>query len=483
MKDNNDDKCNGAFWMVVIAVVILSNSTFSLPASENWPQWRGPASDGSANNSAPPVEWSENKNIKWKKEIPGVGHSSPIIWENKIFIMTAKSEPIEERSSIPGLRSQKGTDPARQIGTDRQGENRNPTRGDNRRSGGRGFRDRGGFGPTVPTTNYNFITMCLSKDSGEVLWQKTSTSQKPTGGKHRTNSYSSGSPVTDGEVVVANFSSYGVFCYDLDGNLKWSKDLGDMRTRNGFGEGSSAALYKNLVYILWDTEDESFLYALDKESGDIKWKKTRDEATGWTTPVVITHKETPQVIINGTNKVRSYHALSGDIIWECGGQTTNAIPSIVADDATVYAMSGYRGNTAMAIELGGKGDITGSQKIAWKLNRGTPYVPSPLLYKGLLYFCKGNNGFFSCVETFSGKVFYAEERLPEISGVYSSPVAANNHIYLSGQNGNTAVIKAGKELEVVHVNTLKDSFNASPAISGNSLFLRGAKYLYRISND
>lgn len=475
---NNHKRCSGIFLLFVL-LAALNASTLSTQATENWPQWRGPDADGVAQNSEPPTEWSETKNIKWKKELPGMGHSTPIIWGNKIFIMTAKSEPVKERSSVPGLRSERGVDPARQIRNNRE-PNQNPPQRRDRDPGGRGF-GGGRFGPSIPTQIHSFITMCLDKESGDVIWQKTSNAQKPIGGKHRTNSYSSGSPVTDGEVLIANFSSYGIFCYDLDGNLKWSKDLGDMRTRNGFGEGSSAAIHEDLVYVLWDTEDESCLYALDKETGKIKWKKDRDEATGWTTPVVLTHNGIPQVVINASNKVRSYHAVTGDLIWECGGQTTNAIPSIVADDSTVYAMSGYRGNTAMAIELGGKGDLSNSDKIAWELNRGTPYVPSPLLYKGLLYFCKGNNGFFSCVETFSGKVFYGEERLSDISGVYSSPVAANDHIYLPGQNGNTVVIKAGKELNVVQVNALDDSFNASPAISGDDLFLRGAKYLYCIS--
>ena len=272
----------------------------------------------------------------------------PIIFGNKVLLMTAVSDK-------PAVNNE----PEAQEQPQNRGE--------------RGFGRPGrGFGATVPTETHHFITLCLDKKDGSVIWKKTSRSQKPIGGKHQTNTYSSGSPVTDGEVVVANFSSYGTYCYDLNGNLKWEKDLGNMRTRAGFGEGSSAAIHKNLVYVLWDTEDDSFLYALNKNSGDIVWKVERDEATGWTTPFVLTHKGVAQVIVNASNRIRSYHAMTGKLIWECGGQTTNAIPTVVADEFTVYAMSGYRGNSAMAIELGGSGDLTNSDKVLWTLDRGTP---------------------------------------------------------------------------------------------------------------
>lgn len=435
--------------------------------AENWPQWRGPDGNGVAgNDSKPPTTWNEKKNVQWKTLIPGSGHSTPIIWGDKLFVMSAVGEKSNDDQTG---RTQEGVDPARQGGRQPRGQ----------RPGG-GF-GRGGFGRTVSTTTFQFVTYCLNKNTGKVIWQKTARKQKPVGGSHQTNTYSSASPVTDGKVVISNFNSYGIYCYDMDGNLKWEKDLGDMRTRNGFGEGSSAAIHGNTVFVLWDTEDESYLYALDKLSGNQKWRVSRDEATGWTTPLVLTHKGVTQVIVNGSNRVRSYDVMNGELIWECGGQTTNAIPSLVADETTIYAMSGYRGNTAMAIELGGKGDITNSEKVVWSLDRGTPYVPSPLLYDGLLYFCKRNDGFFTCVETVTGHVYYEEERLPDISGVYASPVAANGYIYLPSQNGSTIVLKAGDKLDVAQVNELSEPINASPAISGNKLFLRGSKHIYCIS--
>ncbi len=431
-------------------------------AVENWPQWRGPTGNGTAPGSKPPVRWDENTNIEWKTAIPGEGHSSPVIWGDKIFLMTAVSQPVPA-SEQPDA-----------GGSDEPRSDRGPGR---RGSGG----PRGGFGGGAPDIVLTFQTMCLDRDSGAVLWTRKGQTSKPNEGKHRTNSFCSGSPVTDGGVVISNFSSYGIFCYDMDGKLLWEKDLGDMRTRNGFGEGSSPALHGDTLFILWDTEEDSWLYALDRLTGDEKWKVAREEKTGWTTPYVVTHNGVTQVVVNASNKVRSYDAASGRLVWECGGQTTNAIPSVVSDGETVYAMSGYRGNTAMAIELGASGDLDGSDHIRWQLNRGTPYVPSPLLFNGLLFFCKGNDAFFTCADARTGEVYFSEERLPEISGVYASPVEAGGRIYLCGQNGVTVVMDAGKKLELITANKLDEPINASPAVSGNRLYIRGSNHLYCIS--
>jgi outer membrane protein assembly factor BamB len=446
--------------------------------NENWPTWRGPGSNGVAPDSNPPVSWSEEQNIRWKTPIPGEGHSSPIVWGDRIFLMTAVTQSDSPSSESSASAIEPISPPPR------RGPGGPPDRGEGRPGrppGGGPGRGPGGLSEAAPDLPMAFQTLCISRRDGSILWAKTGQESMPVEGRHRTNTYSSGSPVTDGEVVISNFSSYGIFCYDMDGKTLWSKDLGDMRTRNGFGEGSSPALFQDQLFVLWDTEEDSWLYALDKNSGRELWKVSRDEKTGWSTPFVITYNGVTQVIVNATNKVRSYDVRDGSLIWECGGQTTNAIPSIVSDGSSVYVMSGYRGNSAMAIALGGSGDITGSDKVRWTINRGTPYVPSPLLYDGKLYFCKGNDAFLSCVDAASGKVYYGEERLPEISGVYSSPVAAAGHIYLAGQNGATVVLTASQDLNVKHINKLDEPINASPAIIGNEILIRGSRHLYCIT--
>ena len=474
-------KATCAFGVVPMTSALALVISLNLSAqNQNWPQWRGPTGNGTAEGAKPPTTWSQTENLAWKTEIPGEGHSSPVVWGDRVFVMTAVPGEAPDNPPEPGGRRNAGAPDRRPDG---------PPPGAERGQGpGRGGRfgppggGRFGGGDPVSTAPMKFMTLCLDRRTGKILWEKTGHVSPPVEGRHRTNTYCSGSPVTDGSVVISNFSSYGIYCYDMDGNVMWEKDLGDMRTRNGFGEGSSPALHGDTVFILWDTEDESWLYALDKNTGEQKWKKARDEKTGWTTPYVLTHNGVTQVVVNASNKVRSYRVDDGSLLWECSGQTTNAIPSVVYDGDVVYAMSGYRGNTAMAISLGGEGDISGSDKILWTLNRGTPYVPSPLLYDGYIYFCKGNDAFFSCVDTKNGKVEYGEERLPDISGVYSSPVGADGKVYLCGQNGITMVIKAGKNLEILASNDIGEPINASPAIVGDSLLIRGNKHLFCISN-
>jgi outer membrane protein assembly factor BamB len=254
-----------------------------------------------------------------------------------------------------------------------------------------------------------------------------------------------------------------------------------MRTRNGFGEGASPALHDGVVVVLWDTEDESFVVALDKATGAELWKQDREERTGWTTPYVQPFGERTQVIINGTTAVRSYDLRTGELLWQCRGQTENAIPSIVSDGKVAYATSGYRGNAAVAIRLGGSGDLTGSDAVLWTLNRGTPYVPSPLLMDGLLFLCQRNDAILTCVDAMTGQTYFAQERLEGVAGVYASPAGVRDRIYLAGQNGATAVFAAAKELKVLAVNQLDEPINASPVIAGDELLLRGRDHLYCIA--
>ena len=393
--------------------------------NRNWPQWRGPAGNGLVLHGNPPLNWSEEKNVKWKVALPGLGHATPVIWENKIFVLTA----------VPAEGSDKGN---------------------------------------------SFSILCLDRRTGQTLWKKVARTDTPHQDIQPTNSRSSGSPVTDGEHLIVSFGSYGLYCYDLDGNLIWEKDLGKVNVT--WGEGSSPALAGDVVIAIQDNNEASFVYAFDKKTGKELWKKKRDEGSSWTTPYVLERGGKTQVIINGSKAVRSYDSQSGDVLWQCSGLGVNVVPMVVLDQNTVYAMSGQRTSPmAMAIKLGGTGDLTGTDAVLWKFNRGTSYVSSPLLYDGLLYFFQHINAIMTCLDAATGQPHFSQERLDGITSVYASPIGVNNRVYVVGREGTTLVLEKSKELKILARNKLDDGFDASPVVVGNELILRGRAHLYCIA--
>ena len=411
---------------------------------KNWHHWRGPYATGVAVDANPPTTWSETENIRWKVAIPGTGHASPIIWEDKIFIQTAvetKAEKSEED--------------------------------DNPFSGFFGGNNR-------PT--YKFDLLAINRKDGSILWQKTLREVNPHEGTHQDATYASNSPVTDGEFVYAYFGSRGLYCVDMMGNVKWEKDVGTMYKSNTFGEGSSPVLHGNTLVIVQDHERNSFITALDKRTGDILWKTDRDERTTWSSPIVVEYDGKAQVITTGTNRIRSYDLETGKLLWDDDGLTRNSIPSPVAAGDYVYLMSGFRGNAFRGVHLAAAtGNISGSDAIVWEYNQDTPYVPSPLLYKGIIYFLKSNNGILTAFNVETGKAYYGPQRLQGVSGVYASIVGASDRVYIAGRNGVVNVIQHGSEFTILAENALDESFNASPAIAGSELYLRGSGHLYCIA--
>jgi outer membrane protein assembly factor BamB len=288
----------------------------------NWPAWRGPLYNGVAPEANPPVEWSETKNVKWKVPIPGRGTSTPVIWNDLVFVLTAIPEGAE---TAPAPESPAGGESGR---------------------GGRGRSEQ-------PTQPQKFTVLAYDRATGKIVWQHSPRTQVPHEGHHKDHGFASASPVTDGKVLIASFGSFGLYAYDLKGTLLWEKDLGDMRTRNSFGEGSSPALHGNTVVVLWDHEGEDFIVALDSRDGKELWRQKRDEPTGWSTPLIVEHNGQPQVVVNGTNKARGYDLATGKLLWEAGGQTVNAIPTPVSAGDKVVIMSGFRGAALQVIKLGG----------------------------------------------------------------------------------------------------------------------------------
>jgi outer membrane protein assembly factor BamB len=336
--------------------------------------------------------------------------------------------------------------------------------------------------------------MSVDRKSGQTRWQHVAKEDVPHEGHHPDGSYASASPTTDGKHLYVSFGSRGVYCYDLDGHQIWSRDLGRMTIINRFGEGSSPVIFGDSVIVNWDHEKGSFLTSLDALTGETRWKVERDEATTWATPLLVEFQGRTQVIVNGSRRVRSYDAKTGELIWACGGQGPSAIPCPVTDGKLTFAMTGFIINSLYAIPLDSVGDITrDKEKIAWKRNQGTPYVPSPLLYGDLLYFTAGNKGVLSCLNAQTGEPLIERQRLQGIDNVYASPVGASNHIYITSREGSTVVIERGAlektegeekkpgKAVILATNKLDDRFDGSPAVVGEEIFLRGREHLYCIS--
>lgn len=428
-------------------VVIAAGASQPVDFEKNWHHWRGPYATGVAVDANPPITWSATENMRWKVAIPGVGHATPIIWGDKIFVQTA-IEGQKEKAE--------------------ESENGNPF--------------SGFFGGRNDGPAYKFDLLAINRSDGSILWQKTLREVAPHEGTHRDATFASNSPVTDGEFVYAYFGSRGLYCVDMMGNVKWEKDVGTMYKNNTFGEGSSPVLYGNTLVIVQDHEGDSFVTAIDKRTGDVLWKTDRNERTTWFSPIIVENDGKPQVITAGTNRVRSYDLATGKLLWDGDGLTRNAIPSPVAAKGLVYLMSGFRGNVLQAVSLASAtGDITGSDAIVWEYNRDTPYVPSPLLSNGIIYFLKSNDGILSAFNIETGEAYYGPERLKGVSGVYASIVGTGDRLYIAGRNGGVNVVQTGPEFKILAENSLDDSFNASPAIVGNELYLRGSGHLYCIA--
>ena len=415
-----------------------------------WPEWRGPLGTGVAPHGDPPVSWDESTNVRWKVETPGLGSATPVIWGDRLFLLTAV--PVgQEVGSSGGLFTR--------------------------------FRRRI-MGSTGASQMQRFVVMALDRRDGRVIWERVAREELPHEGMHQTGTWASPSAVTDGEVVCAFFGSRGLYCYDLDGRPLWETDLGDMRIRLGFGEGASPTLYRDLLVVLWDHEGESFIVAFDKRTGRERWRTPRDEMTSWSTPLVVEVDGGAQVVTSATGAVRAYDVETGRQVWRDEGVTLNAIPSPVAADGVVFVTSGFRGNRLAAIDLtAASGDIRGSAAVLWSVDRDTPYVPSPALHDGRLYLIKSNSGIMSSLEAGTGRPVYGPERLPGVRSVYASPVVANDRVYVTSREGTTLVLRAGPDFEVLATNVLDDGFDASPAIVGGEIYLRGRQFLYCIAAD
>ena len=413
----------------------------------NWPQWRGPLGTGESPDGRPPLMWSETENLRWKTPLVGQGHSSPVTWGNRVFLTAteAHGEKLPTPEQPPGAHNN-----------------------------------------LDPTHKLRFLALCHDFQNGKLIWKTLLRDAQPHQSTHESATWASASPVTDGHRLYAFFGSNGLYCLNAeDGKLLWQKDLGDMQVKHGHGEGASPALHGNTLIVNWDHEGDSFVVALDKLTGKERWRQARpDEPTSWASPVIAVVDEKPQAIASGTGAIRGYDLASGKVLWSCPGLSNNVVATPVFADGILYAGSSYDTQAMLALRLSGaRGDLSATEHLLWSRRHRTPYVPSPLLHRGHLYFLRHYQAILTRLEGPTGKEPNGPFRLPGLLNLYASPVAADGRLYFTDQQGATLVLSADPAPKPLALNQLDDSFNASAAIVGNSILLRGAKHLYRLAHS
>ena len=437
--------------MKYVNSVLLAVAIFLLHScSSNWPQFRGSDSNQLARQKKLPEEWGQDRNLAWKYQLSGRGWSSPVVWGDKVFFTAAVLE-----------------DPSLQW---------------EQREGG----ERLLVNP--PDAEYSWVVYCLDANTGEELWRQVAHGGTPNIPTHRDNTYASETPVTDGERLYVYFGMTGLFTYDLDGNLLWEKDLGNYPTRGNWGTSTSPVLWKNVLYLQIDNEENSFLVALDAATGDEKWRIQRNEKSNWSTPVIWKNKVRTELVTGGKT-ARSYDPETGELIWELNVGGGRNISSPVFDRKMIYLGNEKRsdgGGTLFAVKAGAEGDITpaegasASKGVAWARPESGLSMPSPLLYKGLIYIAERRQGMIFCYEASTGEPVYQKVQVPDAGPFWASPWVANEKIYCLDERGTTHVLRPGREFELLAQHKLDDKFWSSQAIAGNAYIFRGVEYLYCI---
>lgn len=425
------------------------------PAAGSWPSFRGPQASGVADGQRLPDTWDakSGRNILWRRRLPGLAHSSPIVWGDRVFVTTAVSSN-PHASFRPGLY------------------------GDGDASDDR--------------SHHKWMLLAFDRRTGATAWERVAYEGAPIEKRHIKSTYASATPATDGRIVVASFGSQGVYAYDVDGLLLWKVDLGrldvgayDIPTFE-WGTASSPILWDGLVILQCDTQADSFLIALDAESGQTVWKSDRDELPSWGTPTVAMTGAGPELVTNASKFIRGYDPRSGREHWRLGGSSKITAPTPIFDDGLFVIASG-RGpeRPLFVVRAGARGDLTlppgetARGHVAWSRTGRGSYMPTPLAYRGILYVL-ANNGVFDAYDMKTGKEIY-RQRLPHLgSGFSSSPVAADGRLYLSNEDGEMLVIAAGPEFSHVATNVMGEPLMATPALSDGVMYVRSAASLFAI---
>ena len=439
---------------LVLALASLSaTAALAQPAGggDNWPHFRGPTMNAAvADNPDLPETWTTTENVEWAADIPGLGWSSPVVWGNRVFLTTVTAIGDFEQPK-PGLYAPRGR-------------------------------------PDPPPIDHDWLVYCLDLETGEVLWQRSVATGLPSFPRHQKSTYASETPATDGEHVYVRFGDLGTYAFDMDGNEVWSAPTSYRPTRSEWGSASSPVVYGDMLILVYDNEEDSWIAALDKRTGEEIWRRSRDEVSTWATPFVWENDLRTEIVTSGVNRIRSYD-LDGNLLWQMDGRMSwAAIPTPFAAHGRVYVNSGYFGDNhrpAYAIQPGASGDITladgasSNDYVAWYQPRAGNYNTSPLIY-GDVYYSLLDRGFFEAYDALTGEPVYPRRRIRVGASFTSSPWAYNGKVFALSEQGDTYVIRAGQDYEVLGVNSLDEMAMASPAIVGDRLLIRTATRLYSI---
>lgn len=418
-------------------------------SAENWPMWRGPGSQGISKETQLPEDWSPEKNVAWKVEVPGRGHSAPVVWNDRIFLTTAI-----EGNEVPGAKAVPHMDAGKPfLHPDAMGANRKHT----------------------------YKVLAYDGTSGKLLWEQTAWQGTPFDDRHRRSSYASPSVATDGRLLYAYFGAEGVYAYDLNGKPAWKTSVGKVKTL-GLGAASSPVIYEDLVILQCDDDDgsDSAIVALDARSGKERWRTKRPVQVSWSTPVLVNTGTRTELVTNGTEWILAYEPRTGKELWRTKGVESNAIHTPVVGDGVVIVTAGFPAKKTIAIKPGGTGDVTGTSHVLWTYTKGTAYVVSPILYEGLVYLLN-DRGVMMALDAKTGEIKYEGGRVPVPASFMGSPVAAGGRLLLTSEDGDTFVIKAGPKHEVLRTNSVGEPVYTTPAISNGRIYIRGEKHLFGIA--
>ena len=417
------------------------------PAADDWPQWRGPNGAGVGEGTYPD-RWSPTEHIAWKTAIPGKGHSSPVVWGDRLFVTTAIEGEV-----IPGWKA-----PVH-LGFDRKPGYVNA--------------DSTGVGHMLTLKVY-----AVQAKTGKILWERTTFQGPPADDRHRSNTYASSTVATDGKMVYAFFEWGGLHVYDVDGTLKWKVDVGNLQ-KAGLGPGTSPILYKNLVILVCDQEmgEGSFIAALERTTGKEVWRVARTTRRSWATPIVVTAGGRDELVAAGAEAVIAYDPATGKELWTAPGTVSHPIPSIVTGRGLLFATAGSQAKVLLALRPGVQEDAT--KRVSWKYNKGTAYVASPIFYDDYLYLIS-DAGIMTCLDPVTGALQYEGGRVPVPATIRSSPVAFGGKLLITSEDGDTFVIKAGPKFEVLATNSVAEPVWASLALARGMVFIRGESHLFAI---
>ena len=456
----------------VLMLCLAPGSSVSASETDNWPSFRGAdALSVAADDPRLPISWSQTENVAWKAEVPGLGWSAPVVWGNSVIVTTVVTDGVEPEPK-KGLYFPDG-------------------------SPGKGGMGKDDMKP--PADTHHWLVYSFAVDTGEMQWKKEVHQGPPLSVRHIKNSYATETPTTDGKRIYAYFGNLGVFALDMEGKVVWEKRFDPVATRLGWGTAASPILHEKLLFIVNDNDDQSWLAALDAETGEEQWRVNREEGSNWATPFVWQHELRTEIITAGTDMTRSYD-LEGTLLWEMSRFSEITIPQPFSAHGLLYVSSGYVGNQhrpVYAIKPGAKGDITleeghkSNEYVVWYQPQAGPYNPTPLVL-GDYYFTLLDQGFYTVHNAKTGEELYFNDnqraskqpkrRIDRGAGAFSaSPWAYNKKVFVLSEDGDTYVIDSEKGFDVVGTNSLDEMALATPAIAQGSLFLRTRGHLYRLT--